>query len=580
MKNILKFAGAVIVVLMSCITLVFAAGQAQPEVTVKNQNGLTLRNDVFSYSDKFITSEIKNTDSADSSEVLLMAAYDEEDNIISISSTGDLNIAPGETAECVLSLDSADRTVKSVRVFVWRDFESAEPISEMIVLTNELYTYRDDANSVFVSVEGSDSDGDGTFAKPFRTVDFGVSKLSPGKTLYLMEGTYKENIYVGVKGTVAEPITIKAAPGAHAVIDGGGKLNENIIELESSSSDIIISDLELQNGWGGIYSENSTSKSGKNFAVCNNKIHDIDGNNDDTFAVVFYAKNVNPVTNVIIDGNEIYNCKTYTSETVTLNGNVDGFRVSNNIIHDCNNIGLDAIGYEGTCKTKELDCARNGVFRDNTVYNVSTYGNEGYKDGSGYDLCCAGIYIDGGHDIEILDNNIYNCDIGVEVASESTRAPYNISYNVSVNNNIISECKGLAGICFGGYDNKVGWTKQCDFVNNTLYNNIVGIMVQQAEDNIISQNIIYGGENGLVFSFADEDGKLVYKGVGPYNDTNNFGANYWYDPNSVSGYNCWFDMLPVEQLSKQITGVDPKFKSPKQNNFSTELNALGYGAIR
>ena len=75
-----------------------------------------------------------------------------------------------------------------------------------------------------------------------------------------------------------------------------------------------------------------------------------------------------------------------------------------------------------------------------------------------------------------------------------------------------------------------------------LYNNIVGIMVQQAEDNIISQNIIYGGENGLVFSFADEDGKLVYKGVGPYNDTNNFGANYWYDPNSVSGYNCWFDM--------------------------------------
>lgn len=36
----------------------------------------------------------------------------------------------------------------------------------------------------------------------------------------------------------------------------------------------------------------------------------------------------------------------------------------------------------------------------------------------------------------------------------------------------------------------------------------------------------------------------------------------------------------AEQLSKQITGVDPKFKSPKQNNFSTELNALGYGAIR
>ena len=135
----------------------------------------------------------------------------------------------------------------------------------------------------FVSVEGSDSDGDGTFAKPFRTVDFSVSKLSSGKTLYIMEGTYKENI-CGRKGTEAEPITIKAAPGAHAVIDGGGKLNENIIELEASSSDIIISDLELQNGWGrNIQRKIQPLNQERIFVVCNNKIHDIDGNNDDTF---------------------------------------------------------------------------------------------------------------------------------------------------------------------------------------------------------------------------------------------------------------------------------------------------------
>ena len=35
-----------------------------------------------------------------------------------------------------------------------------------------------------------------------------------------------------------------------------------------------------------------------------------------------------------------------------------------------------------------------------------------------YDLCADGIYVDGGCDIEICNNFIFNCDIGMEVATE------------------------------------------------------------------------------------------------------------------------------------------------------------------
>jgi len=48
----------------------------------------------------------------------------------------------------------------------------------------------------------------------------------------------------------------------------------------------------------------------------------------------------------VIDGNEVYDCDPAPSEALTLNGNVDGFQVTNNVVHDVNTIGIDAIGGE------------------------------------------------------------------------------------------------------------------------------------------------------------------------------------------------------------------------------------------
>ena len=66
------------------------------------------------------------------------------------------------------------------------------------------------------------------------------------------------------------------------------------------------------------------------------------------------------------------------SETMSINGNVQYWTVSNNLIHDNNNIGIDAIGFEGTSPNSATDQARDGSIVGNTVYNITSYGNPAY----------------------------------------------------------------------------------------------------------------------------------------------------------------------------------------------------------
>ena len=44
----------------------------------------------------------------------------------------------------------------------------------------------------------------------------------------------------------------------------------------------------------------------------------------------------------------MHNLRTGQSESVALNGNVTNFKVIKNHVYDCNNIGIDFIGYEDT----------------------------------------------------------------------------------------------------------------------------------------------------------------------------------------------------------------------------------------
>lgn len=68
------------------------------------------------------------------------------------------------------------------------------------------------------------------------------------------------------------------------------------------------------------------------------------------------------------------------------------------------------IGGYHTCPDPSMDRARFGKVTGNVVFEISALGNPAYTA-----LAADGIYVDGGGSLEITNNIIYNCDIGMEV---------------------------------------------------------------------------------------------------------------------------------------------------------------------
>ena len=89
------------------------------------------------------------------------------------------------------------------------------------------------AASYYVSPGGSNSNNGLSQSLPYETIDYAVSNLVAGDTLYVMDGAYTNAVSTDFaaqlhqSGTASAPITIAALPGAHPsiVIDGPGGFN-------------------------------------------------------------------------------------------------------------------------------------------------------------------------------------------------------------------------------------------------------------------------------------------------------------------------------------------------------------------
>jgi hypothetical protein len=186
---------------------------------------------------------------------------------------------------------------------------------------------------------------------------------------------------------------------------------------------------------------------------------------------------------------------------MAINGNVRSFRVTGNYVHDVDNIGIDAIGYEGTSTNTAVDRARLGRIDHNIVVNVDTHDNPSYTDPS-----AGGIYVDGGADITIDGNSVDHADIGIEVASEH---PGRSTERVKVLNNFVAFSR-IGGIFIGGFNAGRGSAFGCVIANNTLYQNDSRhdgngeLYVQHNTwDNDFRNNILYANGQGLLIGNVD-----------------------------------------------------------------------------
>src|SRR5512138_455180 len=355
----------------------------------------------------------------------------------------------------------------------------------------------------YVSVGGSDANP-GTLAAPWRHIQYAMDRVGPGSTVNVLTGVYNEFVNFKNSGSSGNYIVLQNYTGNAPVIDGTGlpiSGEVGLVTIENKQYVKLIG-FEVRNlKAGGVSSAFpqgiSIRGNGAFIEIRNNKVHDVENScrRCGAHGIAVYGRDPNlSIHDLIIDGNEVYNGKFGWSESLVLNANVERFTVSNNVVHDNDNIGIDLIGYEGENPNPAVDRARDGTVVGNTVYNINSYGNPAY----GNERSADGIYVDGGTNILIERNIVHHTNLGIELASE--HAGKNTSFITLRNNFIYSNTQ--AGIAFGGYDTKRGSTENCVIVNNTLYNNFTQgdwgaeLYIQyDTRNNLVKNNIIYANSS-------------------------------------------------------------------------------------
>jgi hypothetical protein len=379
--------------------------------------------------------------------------------------------------------------------------------------------------------KGGDDDGPGTLNAPWENIQDALDKLKPGDTLNVKPGFYREKLYFNKSGEPGKPISLVGQPGA--IISGKGLKDENLIYIEDQSHIRIIGlelrdNLEREDGSGiRVYG------SGKDITIQNNKIHEIRGK--DAMGITIYGTHPKKaISDLVIDGNEIYNCDPAESEALTLNGNVTNFVVSNNYVHDCNNIGIDFIGGEEWASKHPEAVARNGVCKGNRVVNCRANYGDGFA---------AGIYVDCGKDIRIEDNIVTGCDLGLEIGAENKGF---VASGIIVKNNIIY-LNGKAGIVFGGYDEDRGRVQRCVFTGNICYQNSQQpgehngeLWVQYASDNQVTDNtFVAKGTELLVNVDAGGSKGNTVDGNRLFADVGDESASFHWAGDDITGFAAW-----------------------------------------
>jgi len=398
----------------------------------------------------------------------------------------------------------------------------------------------------YVSTTGSDSNP-GTLSSPWRTIQHAANSVQAGDSVYVRGGVYNESVNISVSGSaIAGPITFQTYPGEQAIVDGTGLVSptsgtQGLINIVNQSY-ISIQGLEIRNyqtsSASGTPAGIWVSGSGSNIQIVNNLIHNIVTTSETTgsaFGIAVYGTAAPASLDAVtISGNQVYNLRTGTSESVNVDGNVTNFVIANNVVHDNDNIGIDVIGFEGVSPDPAYDYARNGTIAGNTIYNISAINNPG--EGNQYDA--NGIYVDGGSQVVIERNLIHDVDIGIEMASEHQG---HITSFVTARNNLVYSANSV-GITIGGYASNVGGTDHCTIVNNTLFQNDTKktgsgeFQIQYYATSIVfKNNIVYASPQGLFINNytssepdpADVDYNLYYSSLS--SSTANFlwnGTNY------------------------------------------------------
>ena len=216
---------------------------------------------------------------------------------------------------------------------------------------------RGQGNSYYVSPTGDDAAA-GDETHPWQTLQYAADALQPGDTLYARGGVYSEMVSVNVSGSESGGyITLRNYNNETPILDGsafnspGGDHGFDI----KDQSYLIIQGFEIRNYTTTIPNAVPTGirieGAAHHIKLLNNYIHHIESESPvdaellgaDAHGIAVYGDSLTPISRLLIEGNKLAYLTLGSSEALALNGNVDGFTVTHNLIHNVNNIAIAAI---------------------------------------------------------------------------------------------------------------------------------------------------------------------------------------------------------------------------------------------
>ena len=389
----------------------------------------------------------------------------------------------------------------------------------------------------YVAPGGSDANP-GTETAPWATIQHAADVLRPGDTVYVRGGVYHETVEVNVSGSEESGyVVFRNYPGETPVLDGMGlDSSDGITALTiENRHHVTIQGLEIRNYTTAARYRTAigilVTGSSHHIRLLDNDLHHIethatpddDLTGADAHGIAVYGTGTEPIHDIVLRGNHLHDLVLGSSEALVLNGNVERFSVEGNVIHDCDNIAIDAIGFEGVAPEPSLDRARDGVIARNVIYGIDSLHNPAY----GGERSADGIYVDGGTGIVIERNLVHHADIGIEIASEHADGD---SSFVTVRNNLLYE-NLTVGIAIGGYDEERGGAHHCFVLGNTLYHDDTdgegnGEMLFQyhVHDTVVRDNVFSAGDQGVLLTGLDAG-----------NHDNDVDYNLYFSPDGVEG---------------------------------------------
>jgi hypothetical protein len=300
----------------------------------------------------------------------------------------------------------------------------------------------------YVSAATGDDDADGSESAPWRSLQHAADIVDPGTTVLVdASAPYEGGLDLHRSGSDGAYIVFMPSDDDQmpTLVGASGR----IATVDISASYVVFQGFEITGQRGETLADDAIGiqiepqdGSISHVEIRNNLVHEIGPGQVDDDTCYYNAHGIiaqaegDAITDLVIDGNELHDLYVGNSECLVVNGNIAGFCVTNNYVHDVDNIAIDIIGYE----KNDSETARMGTIADNVVLDASNYwpycsrGNCTYPVG---DESSDGIYVDGGAELDISYNVVGRADHGIELQSENGQLirDVEVAFNVVFNSN-------------------------------------------------------------------------------------------------------------------------------------------------